>query len=41
MDIVEMAVGSKPNKTLEEDLKAIGIAYHAIGNCFKSPSRIC
>lgn len=40
VDTVVMAVGSKSNKTLEEDLKAAGIAYHAVGDCVKAPGQI-
>lgn len=41
VDTVVMAAGSKSNKTLEEGLKAAGIAYHAVGDCVKAPGRIC
>lgn len=40
VDTVVMAVGSKSNKTLEEGLKAAGVAYHAVGDCVKAPSQI-
>lgn len=40
VDTVVMAVGSKSNKTLEEGLKASGIAYHAVGDCVKAPGQI-